>query len=286
MRRSEIKTGVIVLLIIACASAPASAAISIKLRGGLTFLLQSDYNRGMKGLYDYYGDSQQGLAGQYKLFSAGQDYGGEIIISPWRNMGIGFGAGFLQAGVLNSVSYRDLTYTIRESYEPNLRVIPLTLNIHAFFPLSRRLWIDIFGGAGYYFAKFEHRSGREADFFSYSETRTFDADKNTVGLQGGLGLELRLGSHFAFCAEIDGRYAELSNVQGNWTERVAWFLGEADDQGSGAPFWFYEKNVSGTTYPQVAFSGTRPADPSYGNIRRGTLSLSGISASAGAKITF
>jgi hypothetical protein len=279
------KIGLLILAII-FSSAPASAAISIKLRGGLTFLLQNDYNRGMKGLYDYYGDSQQGMAGQYKLFSFGQDYSGEIIISPWRNMGIGFGSGFLQAGVLNNVSYRDLTYTIRESYEPRLRVIPLTLNIHAFFPLSRRLWIDIYGGAGYYLAKFNQKSGREADFFSYSETRTFDAETNTVGLQGGLGLELRLGSHFGFCAEIDGRYAEFSNVLGNWSERIAWFLGEADGQGGDAPFWFYEKNVSGTTYPQVAFSGTRPADPSFGNIRKGTLSLSGISASAGAKITF
>lgn len=286
MRRFDIKIGFIVLLVTACASVPVSAAISIKLRGGLTFLLQNDYNRGMKGLYDYYGDSQQGMTGQYKLFSFGQDYSGEIIISPWRNMGIGIGSGFLQASVLNSVSYRDLTYTIRESYEPRLRVIPLTLNLHAFFPLSQRLWIDIFGGAGYYFAKFAQRSGREADFFSYRETRTFDAVKNTAGFQGGLGLELRLGSHFAFCAEIDGRYAELSNVQGNWTERIAWFLGQNAAQGSDAPFWFYEKNASGTTYPQVAFSGTRPADPSFGNIRKGTLSLSGISASAGAKITF
>jgi len=279
------KISILAFVILSAASA-ASAAVSIKLTGGMVYLFANDYDKGVKGAYDYISDNFNEVTGTYGSFRFGQNFGGEVIVSLDRTFSLGLGGGYFLVAKQSAFGYKWSTYSEEETYKPRLSLIPITLNLHYFLPLSGALSLDVFGGLGYYLARFQYESRLTTDFFSYEQTKTFNARKNVFGLQGGIGLEFRLNSLLGFILQVEGRMAALSDPRGDWTEQESWFLGVRQAGGADGSFWYYEKNDSERVYPQVTFSNTEPSDPSFSNIRKGTINLSGISAAAGLKIRF
>ncbi|MDP2915669.1 MAG: hypothetical protein Q8O91_09480 [Candidatus Aminicenantes bacterium] len=279
------KIGALVLAAVLTA-APASAAVSVKLTGGLTYLFENDYNSGVRGAYDFLKDNYESVTGLFRPLSLGGSGAVEVIVPFDDRLGLGFGAGVFQVSVKNRFDYAWWVYTGTESYEPRLTVIPITLNLHYHRPLGNALDVDLFGGAGGYLMRFENKSSSTSDFFAYDREKTFMAQKMVFGLQTGISLEIKVIPHVAVVLQSEARLAKATYIQGDWTEEESWFLGNRREEGQNGIFWFYDKTDVNGTYPQVAFATTQPSDPAFANIRKGTFDLSGLSAAAGIKITF
>jgi hypothetical protein len=273
----------VVLIIIA---GSASAAVSLKLSGGMTYLLDSDYNQGVRGAYEYYSDNFSGVSGQYHAFHLGLHFGGEVIVALGPRFGIGLGVGYIRASRQSAFGYEWWDFSEEESYKPTLSIVPLSLNLHYALPLGGPFVIDIYGGPGYYIASFQHEGTLTSNFFGYEETTTFKAQKGVVGGQGGIGLEFQMNSVLGLVVQAEGRLARISDPTGDWTDQVDTLLVSWREQGRGRVFWCYDIGAGGTDYPRIAFSKTQPSDILFSNIRKGSINLSGISAMAGLKIRF
>ena len=279
------KIGIIVVVLILHAG-PASAAVSLKLTGGMTYLWAGDYNQGVRGAYDYYSDNFSGVSGQYRAFHLGWHFGGEVIVELGPRFGVGLGAGYIQASRQSAFSYAWWDFSEAESYKPTLSIVPLTLNLHYALSSSGPFVIDIYGGPGYYLASFQHEGTSTSNFFGFKETTTFKAQKGVVGGQGGISLEFRMNSVLGLIVQAEGRLARISDPIGDWTDQVETLLVSWREQGRGRVFWCYDVSAEGTDYPRIAFSKTQPSEILFSNVRKGSINLSGISATAGLKIRF
>ncbi len=274
--------GVVLVLI----AGSASAAVSFKLSGGMSYLWDSDYNQGVRGAYDYYSDNFSGVSGQYRPFHLGWHFGGEVIVGLGPRFGIGLGIGYIRASRQSTFGYEWWDFSEEENYKPTLSIVPLTLNLHYALPLGGPFVIDIYGGPGYYIANFQHEGTLTSNFFDYKETTTFKAQQSAMGVQGGIGLEFQLNSVLSLVVQAEGRWAQISDPTGDWTDQVDTLLASWRDQGRGRAFWCYDISAGGTDYPRIAFSETQPSELLFSNIRKGSIHLSGISATAGLKIRF
>jgi hypothetical protein len=279
------KFGFLVLAAILTA-VTASAAVSVKLMGGLTYLFGNDYSRGVRGTYDFLKDNYESVTGLFRPLSLGGSGAVEIIVPFDEVLSLGFGAGIFRIASNNRFDYAWWVYTGTESFEPRLTVIPITLNLHYQWPLGNALDVDLFGGAGGYLMRFENKTSSTSDFFAYDREKTFIAQRMVFGLQAGIALEIKVIPHVAVVLQSEARLAKATYLQGDWTEKERWFLGIHREEGQNGIFWFYDKTDVNGTYPQVEFAKTEPSDPAYANVRKGTLDFSGISAAAGIKITF
>lgn len=281
MRKIEILTLVLVLT-----AGAASAAVSIKITGGMTYFLGNDYNQGIQGIFDYCNDNFNDVVGKYKPLHMGMGLGAEIVVSLDPHFGLGLGAGFFRASRQNEIGLEWLNISVKQAYKPSLRVIPLIFNLHYYVPLRRALRLDVFAGAGYYMTHFDHDSTLETDFFSYEQSQEFRSKAKTFGLQGGIGLELHLNSHLAFVVQAEGRYARITSLKGGLAEDESWFLGERHNEESDAYLWYAERNASGHIYSLVSFAKNQPSSAEVTNVRKGELNLSGVTGTAGLKIMF
>jgi hypothetical protein len=283
MRKIEILTLVLILILTAGA---ASAAVSIKVTGGMTYFSGNDYNKGIQGIYDYCNDNFNDVVGKYKPLHMGMGLGAEFVVSLDPHFGLGLGAGFFRASRQNEIGLEWLNISVKQAYKPSLRVIPLTLNLHYYVPLRRALRLDVFAGAGYYMTHFDHDSTLETDFFSYEQTQEFRSKAKPFGFQGGMGLELRLSSHFAFVVQAEGRYVRITSLKGDLAEDESWFLGKRHNEEKDAYLWYLERNDSGHIYSLVSFAKNQPSSAEVTNVRKGELNLSGVTGTAGLKIMF
>jgi hypothetical protein len=283
MRKIEILTLVLILILTAGA---ASAAVSIKVTGGMTYFSGNDYNKGIQGIYDYCNDNFNDVVGKYKSLHMGMGLGAEFVVSLDPHFGLGLGAGFFRASRQNEIGLEWLNISVKQAYKPSLRVIPLTLNLHYYVPLRRALRLDVFAGAGYYMTHFDHDSTLETDFFSYEQTQEFRSKAKPFGFQGGMGLELRLSSHFAFVVQAEGRYVRITSLKGDLAEDESWFLGKRHNEEKDAYLWYLERNDSGHIYSLVSFAKNQPSSAEVTNVRKGELNLSGVTGTAGLKIMF
>jgi len=260
--------------------------ISLKLTGGMTYFFDNDYIKGIRGLYDYYLDSYAGVTGKFKPPRLGLDFGGEIAFSIRENLAIGFGASHLRCSRESEFGYQLPYFSSRDSLKPDIRLIPLTVNLHYYVPAGPRLKADWFIGAGYYMMKFDHDWSVATDFFSYHSDQTFHSDKSNIGFQGGLGLEYEVSPQIALVFQASGRFIRFSNLQGDLTEKIGSLNVSWEDETTNGYFWFYRRNEDNSAYAQVSFSETKPSENEYSAIRKGILDLSGIAAGIGLKISF
>jgi hypothetical protein len=279
------KIGVLILAAV-LTSGTASAAVAVKMTGGLTYLFGNDINSGVRGSYDFLSANYENVTGSLRSFLLGWSGGAEIIVPFGEGFGLGVGAGIFRIAASDKFAYTWWTYAGTESFEPKLTVIPMTVNLHYQVPVSHALDLDVFGGTGFYLTRFEHKSISTSDFFSYEMEKTFTASKGVFGLQGGIALEIKVSSSFAFVLQAEARLAKAMDLQGDWTEQERTLNGSRRADGHDGLFWYYEKSDASGTYPQVSFAPTPPSDTSVTNSRKGTLDLTGLSAAAGIKITF
>jgi hypothetical protein len=281
--RKRLAPGIAFLLL---AASSAAAGVSIKLTGGLGYLMPGDYSRSLRGAYDSILASYADVEGDFKPFQASLRSGLEILVPFGRNFEIGLGGGFERLDIANRFRYSWQFVTLEDAIESRLTVVPITLNAHTSVPLGPRLGLDLFGGPGYYSVRFRHVQSTATDFFAFIDSREFDARTGALGFQGGAALEYALGPGLDLVLQADGRIVRLPELKGELKDATSWFLGESAARTPDASFWAYDATVGTKTFPLGTFANGKPSDPSMSDVRSAGLDLGGFGISAGLRLRF
>jgi hypothetical protein len=282
------KSAWVIALVLLLASSGYSLSFSLKVTGGAAYVTSGDYNSGIDGINNYYAAGFSNVSSKFSKLQLGLDFHVEFMVDITRNFGLGLGVGTLQVSHAKDTVDYDwpfLSWTFHNTETQTLRVsaIPITLNAYVRVPLAG-LNFRVFAGVGYYFGTMKFNRTFQSDFLLIGETVAFQANKNTFGFQGGLGLEITLGGGFSFILDISGRYARLSDIQGDYEFTPTIFgVTQPTKTGSDYYFWYYEQNAGGVTYRMV---GIGQIAPSGINARHGNFDLTGVSGQAGLKVRF
>lgn len=267
--------GIVLCLILAVVAFPAS--FSLKLNGGVDYLLGGDYNKIVEGENGYWGVT--GSDAMTKL-NWGLDFGAEFIVSLSDSLGLGLGVGFISATQSSNLTYRYSTGSTTEHWNPSNTAIPITLNAHLFLPLGPLLKLHVTAGPGLYLYSYKWDMKTTTSAGGYDWNYSFKADSVAAfGFQGGLGLELALSPAISLTMDIQGRLANFSGLKGPWTVTGQYSPGHPFSGSGAGTLWYFEE--SGLAYFEV--QANKPTNPSLTNVREGSFSLSGVRALVGIK---
>ena len=129
----------VVLIIIA---GSASAAVSLKLSGGMIYLFGHDFNQGVRGTYEYYRPISPACRDQFHAFHLGLQFRRRGHRPAWPGFGLGLGVGYFRASRQSAFGYDWWDFSEKESYKPTLSIVPLSLNLHYALPLGGPFVID------------------------------------------------------------------------------------------------------------------------------------------------
>jgi hypothetical protein len=136
------------------------------------------------------------------------------------------------------------------------------------------------GGVGYYltkvFSTFRFEAG--SSFIQWKQ----EAEGGKIGIQGGLGLEIRLTQNFSFLIEAQGRYAKIGGFQGNGETSVSGG-GSIKEEGT---LWFWKEvsAPSGKEYALIFINHEKPTGAEIRSVREAQIDLTGGSLIAGIMI--
>lgn len=174
--------------------------------------------------------------------------------------------------------------TYMESLTTEVHALPLELGLFYSIPMSSRFHIVLNLGASYFFAKYENdlhyesKNGVESwDIFSDS------AEGNGIGFTGGIGIEFLISDAIFLLFEGTGRYAKLGGFEG---DVIIQRSTGTDTKKSGVLYFFeYYSTSNDAWYPWLAVRD-KPEKPSFRNIRKGHVDISGVALKTGIKIRF
>jgi len=281
------KTALLTIILLAAVSAGFGQKVTLRLGGGWETVTGGDLAKGIQGQSDYLAATYTS-AGSYKIPHSGWIADGEFVIHLSPRFGIGVGAGYLRHVQESQVTYTVSSIATTEKIAPDIRVIPLTLNLHYLVPVSSRLRIDISAGVGYYLTTWNWTYRMDLSLSGYTgyDEYAFKSSKGAIGFQGGLNLEYDLAPNFAFVLGVTGRYASIDKFLGSWTDKGGGDFWEFDDAGNDHYAWYYDWLVGGRTFGQLAFQPSQPAGSTTSNARYAKIDLTGFAATAGFKIGF
>jgi hypothetical protein len=259
--------------------------LSVKVTGGMNLLFGGDYNAGIEGENGVYA-TIPGVVfnSEFSKLSTGLDFGAEAILHFGDNLGLGLGTGYISASNDSTLAVHYGTIGFSTQRQPSISVIPVVLSLHYFMPLGSSLKLHFFGGPGLYFAsvKLDSQSSLTIGAVeAIGATLAFTPDgKVAFGLQGGVGLELGLGSKIALVLDVGGRYLSLSNIHGRAV--IDGHEGPISAHyETTATLYYHEVSASGNTYGQLTVDDVMPMG---GNPRAATISLSGLRFQTGIRI--
>jgi opacity protein-like surface antigen len=263
---------------------------NLKLSGGYGIIAGGDMPETTDGVNDVLADlaTLEGFAVTDKLENAkwGAEFGGEFIFNINRKFSVSLGMEYIRKAT-DSIAAIELGSLARLSleWEPEYTAIPIMFSGYYFIPLGQNTKGYVKAGAGYYFAKIKYtiREEEEVLGITYYEQQDGEAKDNGFGFHGGLGLEYSVAANIALFAEGTGRYVNLND----WDveNRSSSSMGDAVETGK---FWYAEEYNEGTNkfYATMQLSEERPDDPSFRNVRKAKISLSGFVLKLGIKISF
>lgn len=270
--------------------------VAIKLNGDMVRASGGDFSSGLLGMTNYLRDQYTGFSGGFAAPQSAPGVSGEIMVFIGKTIGLGLGIGYFRLSKSGTAAYEADFVSAEESLTPRLDVLPLTLNLHYFVPLSGKFRLDLSAGIGAYLATLDWdfrtdislalpedagRVFRGSDDFVFRSGRAFG-----YGLQAGAGLEYELFPGFSVTIHTAGRYASVGGFKGSWTEEASGDFWDFSDSGTDAYLWAYDWTVRGSTYAQLLAQKESPSGTTAANVRKAKWNLSGYSASAGIKIGF
>jgi hypothetical protein len=268
-------------------SKKSAIGFSLKLYGGMSYLLDSDINNHLQAQTDYWTERGVEIDDEFRPLRWGIDFGGEFILNLTPHFGIGLGGGYIQASSKSTVNNVWFGYPYQDTANPEVTVIPLTLSMYFNLPLGKRFNFTVHAGLGYYLGTFSWNYGYDSEFDDFEEN--WEGKSNVLGYHGGLGLELNFSSRIALVVEGFGRYAKLQSLKGDYTFEENYFGYQGQDSISEATLWYYEWRSSLTEnyYPTIEFNDEKPEETSFlKNVREGEVDLTGFSVRVGIKIRF
>jgi len=233
-----------------------------------------DVNDGTKGWCDLHSEflTDWGFSqtGEINPIERDFGFGGDLIISFSRRLGIGLGAEYIQGKEASELLFTNSVEATMTN-EPKIRAVPIKLSLFLTQPLSNKVNLCLHGGADYYMAQFTYDwtfgIPGEMDELHY------DTSANSLGFHGGLGLEFYFNPNVAFVIEGQGRYAKIQGFEGS------------EKSIEGSEVWESEGTlyyVEGTEYPALFIREEEPAG--YRLAREAIIDFSGLSLKVGIKI--
>ncbi len=219
----------------------------IKLSGGMGYMLNGagDLNKFRKGWEnrmtdlgseEYYSSTFDG-----KRLSILPDMKLDLIINITPNFGISFGSGFITGSNkvnwalshnYSGTSSKRGDYTGVENQDSTrdykITAIPLNLGFYFFLPMKKSGRFTFLGhaGVGYYIGKLTHDCTYNliskinfADGYrgehNDNEAINEETKCNSLGIHGGLGLEMKISSAISLGVDLFGRYVNFKNWIGD-----------------------------------------------------------------------
>ncbi len=260
------------------------AGISVRIGGGFLFFGSGDISEGALGEFDRYAayvrsSGYQVTFEERQEIKSGYDITGDIIYRLGRRLGVGLRFDYIHSYPSSALRFStpgDIhDYTLDTT--PLIDAYAIRPGVYYERPINRWLSFLANGGPGIYFVKYEFarrfiEPGREDDIHQKVTAARF-------GLQGGLGLELKLDRRAGLFVEVQGRYARITSLEGTewlyiWDNYVV-----TDTATEG---YLYRAEADG--YPIVTVMDEGAAGGA--NDGRAVLDLSGVSFAAGVRIRF
>ncbi|MCJ7612840.1 MAG: porin family protein [Candidatus Aminicenantes bacterium] len=279
---------ILVALCLCCVLASYSfgAGFSLKLSGGLSYLMGGDYNDIIQGRTDYYhSEPNLSISSDLKKLNLSWNAGAEAIMLFTDSLGVGLGVGYISASNESTMSGTLLgIIALADTYRPTISAVPITLNFHFFLPIGPAMNVHFFAGPGVYFGSVKFENEVSIPLFVTDTTISIKPEGSTAfGFQGGLGLEIGLSGNIFLTLDVQGRVASFSELKGPWTA-TGTFIGVPISLSGTGTLWYTETPNSGTYYANWDIAATQPTGIGVQNVHAASFSLSGVSAQLGFRI--
>jgi hypothetical protein len=285
------KAGCLFALVL-LASPSVSAQFSLKVAGGWTFLSPADYNDAVQGRNDYLAAiSSSSPQGSFGKISGGWTIAAEVMRPIGKTLSAGISIGYLRTATDGQVAYQypttspSLLFGGTAKVSTSISAAPVLAQVQYTLPVSKALTVQARGGAGVYFCSVHFGYDFVGGYMGatdWNESQTFAGRKLAFGCEGEVGLEVRVAKKIFVQANVGGRWAKISNLQGDYSDVGKSDRGPYSYQSDKGYFTVFDYSYGGKAYHQYAFDDNlRPSSPNY---RRGDLSLAGLSLSGGIRI--
>ncbi|MBM3284917.1 MAG: hypothetical protein FJY81_03515 [Candidatus Aminicenantes bacterium] len=263
------------------------SAVSIRLWGGMTYLLAQDVNDGNKGRNDLIISaaalSGWSASGNTNPIRTGNEFGGDLIIPFTPRIGIGFGAGYVQGTKGSDIAFSKGSSGLTMTSTPDIAAIPLRAGLFLNLPLGEKACFTANAGAAYYLSKYSYEWKMEgAGYWDDVDRIAYEVSANGLGFHGGIGLEFDLAANLVLFIEGQGRHAKIGGFSGTIEKhyKEGWtYSGEGN-------LYAYDLKYGASTLKQLDVREAEPSGSSVSNVREANVDFSGLYAVAGIKIRF
>lgn len=285
------KAGCLFALILIAAPA-ASAQISIRANGGWTSVSAADYNDGVQGRNDYLAAiAAAAPQGGFGKLSGGWTIVAEVLKPFGKNFSAGISIGYLRTATDGEVAYQypttspSLLFGGTTKVTTSISAVPVLAKARYALPAGRGLTVHAGIGAGVYVCSVRFGYDFVGGYMGatdWSETQAFAGRKVAFGCEGEVGFEVRVAKSVFLRADLGGRWAAISNLQGDYSDVGKSDRGPYSYQSDKGYFTVYDYSYGGKAFRQYAFDDSlRTGSPNY---RKGEISLAGIALSGGLRV--
>lgn len=258
--------------------------IHLRLYGAWVTFSGGDLKEGIAGMYDR--ASADLSASGFELrekemnpFTSGYELGGDIVYWFTPRVGVGFGGGLVRQDKWNSIlfSWPGMMGEYRMTGVPQLKAYSLRAGLFLSFPLNRRLTFCASAGPSWFSVEFRYTGQVQTPVIIDSIHQ--EAKASHWGVQGGIGLEIRMNRRLSFILAAMGRYATISSFEG---------MEVTDYWENSRSVTVYESGtlylIEGEEYPRLdVIQGPLPDDL---RARKAEFDFSGLSFQAGLTFKF
>lgn len=260
------------------------AGVHVRLGGGYALLSGGDFATGIKGMYD--GLSQSTVSAGYSVrqsdygpFRSGYEFSGDVVYYFAGRLGLGAGGSWTRVNRTNEAlfGYGADPHDFGMTTVPQMDILSFRLGVFYALPINRLLTVSLNAGPAYYSADYKYSANSLRGGYQYSFTQI--GKGKAWGIQGGIGLEIRMNVRLSFILEARGRYARISGFE--CRDQVYEVVGGpiTREDKSGTLYYLEKEGFPGLE----TFSGP----PAEGfNIREAVFDFSGVSFRVGLNFKF
>ncbi len=264
-----------------------SAGLSFKATGGLSLLMGGNWNDIIEGENALYLHLLGSTSSNFEKLSMGLTFEGELIYHVTENVGIGVGSGFITASKDSTLEGTLLGFPLTIGLKPTVTAIPIMLNLHYFLPVSPTMNVHFWAGPGLYLATVKLDNTLVYPGLLIDTLTTFRPEsKAAFGVQGGIGLELAVGSNVFLVLDAQGRFVNISDLVGDVVTTGTVFGFTVNQTDTNQTLWYGEFNTGGTFYAEYDLDTTQPSGSGVRNVKEGAFGLTGVTFQAGFRIGF
>jgi hypothetical protein len=258
--------------------------IHVRVNGGYTLLSGGDFNTGIKGMYGWGRQSivSAGFAlgeSDERPLRSGYEFGGDIVYYFAGRLGIGLGGSLARVNKINKqlFNYAAGPFDYAMRLVPQIDILSFRLGLFYALPINRLLTVCFNVGPAYYSVDYKYTGNIQEANYTYGLSQR--AKANGWGVQGGIGLEIRMNQRLGFIIEAQGRYAKISGFDGE-EELYEYLGGPVSKSGKNGTLYYLEEEG----YPRL---GIFPEAPVEGfSSREAVFDFTGVSFRAGLNFKF